>query len=76
MLSEVKFRCGHTGMLDLTGQAEERAHKAAWYAAHVICPDCRQHAARERAAAVRSRPASPKDQEFGFEQGTTCRREL
>ena len=64
MLSEVKFRCGHTGMLDLTGQKEERAHKAAWYAAHVICPDCRQHAARERLSAVRSVLAASKEDDL------------
>lgn len=45
MLSEVKFRCGHIGMMDLTGQAEERAKKLAWYAGHTICPDCRLNAA-------------------------------
>ena len=45
MLCQVQFRCGHQGILDLTGQAEERAHKAEWYAKHVICPDCRMQAA-------------------------------
>lgn len=41
MLQEVRFRCGHMQTMDLTGQAEERAKKADWYAKHVTCPDCR-----------------------------------
>ena len=45
MLHEVKFRCGHTCMMDLTGQAEEREKKAEWYTKHIICPDCRMNAA-------------------------------
>ena len=45
MLSQVKFRCGHVGIMNLTGQAEARAKKLEWYANHVICPDCRMNAA-------------------------------
>ncbi|MGM9611867.1 MAG: hypothetical protein ACI3XZ_00035 [Butyricicoccus sp.] len=45
MLHEVKFRCGHAGVMNLTGQAEERAKKAEWYTKHIVCPDCRMDAA-------------------------------
>ncbi len=57
MLSEVKFRCGHTGMMDLTGQAEERAKKVRWYAKHVICPDCRLSAAMNKWDTLRKESA-------------------
>ena len=45
MLHKVKFRCGHTCMMDLTGQTEERTKKAEWYAKHIICTDCQMNAA-------------------------------
>lgn len=45
MLHEVKFRCGHTAMMELTGQVEERTKKAERYSKHIICPDCRANAA-------------------------------
>lgn len=45
MLHEVKFHCGHIRTMDITGQTEERAKKAEWYAKHIICPDCRMNAA-------------------------------
>ena len=61
MLHEVKFRCGHIGIMDLTGQAEERAKKSDWYAKHVICPDCRSNAAmsEDRRHSFQRDPAFP-----------------
>lgn len=58
MLSEVKFRCGHTGFMNLTGQIEDRTKKIEWYAKHTICPDCRMAAALHRMD-DHSRPHTP-----------------
>lgn len=40
MLYDVTFRCGHTRMVNLTGQYEERQRKILRYNNFVICPDC------------------------------------
>ena len=40
MLYDVTFRCGHTRMVNLTGQYEERQRKMLRYNNFVICPDC------------------------------------
>lgn len=44
MLCDVTFRCGHTGMVNLTGQYEERQRKRLRYSNFVICPDCQMAA--------------------------------
>lgn len=53
MLYDVTFRCGHTRMVNLIGQYEERQRKMLRYNNFVICPDCQ--AAHTTA---RSKPAS------------------
>lgn len=46
MLYDVTFRCGHTRMVNLIGQYEERQRKMLRYNNFVICPDCQAaHAA-------------------------------
>lgn len=40
MLYDVTFRCGHTRMVNLIGQYEERQRKMLRYNNFVICPDC------------------------------------
>lgn len=40
MLCDVTFRCGHTRMVNLTGQQEDRQRKLLRYNNFVICPDC------------------------------------
>ncbi len=40
MLYDVTFRCGHTRMVNLIGQYEERQRKILRYNNFVICPDC------------------------------------
>lgn len=40
MLYEVRFRCNHIHTMALTGQAEDRIRKTAWYA-QMLCPECR-----------------------------------
>ena len=42
MLYDVRFRCNHVHTMALTGQAEDRARKIAWYS-QMICPECRAH---------------------------------
>lgn len=39
MLYDVTFRCGHTRMVNLIGQYEERQRKILRYNNFVICPD-------------------------------------
>ena len=55
MLQEIKFRCGHTQIMDLTGQTEERAKKSEWYEKNITCPECRMRMAlqEERYSGVR-----------------------
>ena len=46
MLYDVTFRCGHTRLVNLIGQYEERQRKMLRYNNFVICPDCQvAHAA-------------------------------
>ena len=40
MLYDVTFRCGHTRLVNLIGQYEERQRKMLRYNNFVICPDC------------------------------------
>lgn len=55
MLQKIKFHCGHTQIMDLTGQTEERAKKSEWYEKNITCPECRMRMAlqEERYAGVR-----------------------
>ncbi len=40
MMYDVTFRCGHTRMVNLIGQYEERQRKVLRYNNFLICPDC------------------------------------
>lgn len=40
MLCDVTFRCGHTQLVNLIGQNEDRQRKLLRYRNFVICPDC------------------------------------
>lgn len=53
MLCDVTFRCGHTQLVNLIGQYEDRQRKMLRYQNFVICPDCQ--AAR---TAIRGVPAT------------------
>ena len=40
MLYDVTFRCGHTRLVNLIGQYEDRQRKMLRYSNFLICPDC------------------------------------
>lgn len=60
MICEVMFKCGHVRTVDVTGQADERKRKIAYYA-RMQCPECRcQQAAKARVtASVHVRASAP-----------------
>lgn len=53
---EVKFSCGHTGIIQLFGKETDRQRKISWYEKHGLCPECyrKQQEEEKKAAAEKT----------------------
>lgn len=66
---EVKFSCGHTGIIQLFGKETDRQRKISWYEKHGLCPECHRKQQEEAKKAVAEKAAAEASK-FGLPELT------